>query len=145
MVFQRPRLPDMKRLILAAAIVAGITLISLAHLPTLVARESAPPPPVLEALPSPAAPGSGEPNLDVGPDGQVYMSWIEPLGAARADGHVLKIAALKGRNWTTPSQVRSGRDFFVNWADFPSVIALKDGTLAAHWLVKAEQALMPTT
>ncbi|MDQ3802947.1 MAG: glycoside hydrolase, partial [Acidobacteriota bacterium] len=26
---------------------------------------------------------------------------------------------------------------FVNWADFPSVIALPDGSLAAHWLVKS--------
>jgi hypothetical protein len=28
----------------------------------------------------------------------------------------------------------------LNWADFPSVIALKDGTLAAHWLVKSGSA-----
>ncbi|MGH9939862.1 MAG: sialidase family protein, partial [Blastocatellia bacterium] len=30
-----------------------------------------------------------------------------------------------------------GANWFVNWADFPSMIALPDGSLAAHWLVKS--------
>ena len=30
-------------------------------------------------------------------------------------------------------EAASGDDWFVNWADFPSVIALPDGSLAAHW------------
>jgi hypothetical protein len=33
--------------------------------------------------------------------------------------------------------VAEGDNWFVNWADFPSVIALTDGSLAAHWLVKS--------
>lgn len=33
--------------------------------------------------------------------------------------------------------VAEGENWFVNWADFPSVIALEDGSLAAHWLVKS--------
>jgi hypothetical protein len=33
--------------------------------------------------------------------------------------------------------VAEGENWFVNWADFPSVIALADGSLAAHWLVKS--------
>jgi hypothetical protein len=32
--------------------------------------------------------------------------------------------------------VAAGKDWFVNWADFPSVGALPDGTLFAHWLAK---------
>jgi len=33
--------------------------------------------------------------------------------------------------------VASGTDWFVNWADVPSVVRLADGTLAAHWLQKS--------
>jgi hypothetical protein len=33
--------------------------------------------------------------------------------------------------------VASGDDWFVNWADVPSVIRLGDGSLAAHWLQKS--------
>jgi hypothetical protein len=33
--------------------------------------------------------------------------------------------------------VASGSDWFVNWADVPSVLRLADGTLAAHWLQKS--------
>jgi hypothetical protein len=33
--------------------------------------------------------------------------------------------------------VAEGENWFINWADFPSVIALADGSLAAHWLVKS--------
>lgn len=31
----------------------------------------------------------------------------------------------------------SGADWFVNWADVPSVLRLADGSLAAHWLQKS--------
>jgi hypothetical protein len=33
--------------------------------------------------------------------------------------------------------VASGDDWFVNWADVPSVIRLDDGTLVGHWLQKS--------
>ncbi len=33
--------------------------------------------------------------------------------------------------------VASGNDWFVNWADVPSVLRLENGTLAAHWLQKS--------
>src|SRR5262245_3284356 len=38
---------------------------------------------------SPAGPGSAEPNFSVGPDGRVYMSWIEPT---QPKGYALKFA-----------------------------------------------------
>ena len=92
----------------------------------------------LENLPSPAGPGSGEPNLDVGPDGQVFMTWLEPL--ATGQGQALKVASLQGQTWSQPNVVRAGRDFFVNWADFPSVLSLGGGRLAAHWLQRTGSA-----
>jgi hypothetical protein len=36
--------------------------------------------------------------------------------------------------------VASGTDWFVNWADFPSVRALGDGVLVAHWLARVGEA-----
>lgn len=87
----------------------------------------------VDEIASPAAPGSGEPNLSTGGDGRVYLSWIEP----DADGHALRFAVRSGEGWSEPRTVARGEDWFVNWADFPSLIELPDGTLAAHWLAKS--------
>jgi hypothetical protein len=39
--------------------------------------------------------------------------------------------------WSEVRTIVSGANFFVNWADFPSIHALPDGSLAAHWLVRS--------
>lgn len=36
--------------------------------------------------------------------------------------------------WSEPKTVTHRENLFVNWADFPSAVALSNGTLAAHWL-----------
>src|SRR5688572_19806867 len=87
-------------------------------------------PAVIDSLPSPTAPGSAEPNLAVAPDGRVHMSWLEPADS----GHALRFATLDGRRWSAAQTIRAGRDFFVNWADFPSIEVLDGGRLAVHWL-----------
>ncbi|HEU0300036.1 MAG TPA: sialidase family protein [Longimicrobium sp.] len=83
---------------------------------------------------SPAAAGSGEPNLAVGPDGRVYLSWIEP---AADSAHALRFAVLEGPGWSAPRTIAQGRDWFVNWADFPTLAVLPNGRMAAHWLQKS--------
>ena len=88
---------------------------------------------VVEALDSPAAPGSGEPNLFAAEDGRVYLSWIEP---ADDDRHAVRFAVLEGHSWSEPRTIAESNAFFVNWADFPSIIATDEGALAAHWLEK---------
>jgi hypothetical protein len=85
-------------------------------------------------LPSPAGPGSGQPNLAVSPAGRVYLSWIERLGEGRFS---LRFATLENDAWSAPRVIAEGANWFVNWADFPSLVALPDGSLAAHWLVKS--------
>ena len=85
-------------------------------------------------LASPAGPGSGQPNLAVSPDGRVYLSWIERLGEGRFS---LRFAVKEGDGWSAPRVIAEGSNWFVNWADFPSMIALPDGSLAGHWLVKS--------
>lgn len=85
----------------------------------------------LQQITTPAATGSAEPNLTTTADGAVLLSWIEP---AADGGHALRFATLQDTTWSVPRTIASGRDWFVNWADFPSVRALDDGTLTAHWL-----------
>jgi len=82
----------------------------------------------------PAAPGSGQPNLAVSPDGRVHLSWIERLGEGRFS---LRFSIMEKGGWSTPRTIAEGANWFVNWADFPSMVALPDGSLAAHWLVKS--------
>jgi hypothetical protein len=84
----------------------------------------------VEQIPSPAAPGSAEPNLTVAPDGRVYMSWLEPADSA----HALRFAVLNDTSWSAPQTIRKAHDFFVNWADFPSIQVFDARRLAAHWL-----------
>jgi hypothetical protein len=86
-------------------------------------------------LPSPAAPSSGQPNLAVSHDGRIHLSWIERTGEGR---FLLRFSTKEGAGWTAPKTIAEGSNWFVNWADFPSMVALPDGTLAAHWLVKSE-------
>ena len=85
-------------------------------------------------LASPAGAGSGQPNLTVSRDGKVYLSWIERLGEGKFS---LRFATKEGDAWSAPRVIAEGSNWFVNWADFPSMIALPDGSLAAHWLVKS--------
>jgi hypothetical protein len=85
-------------------------------------------------LTSPAGPGSGQPNLAVSPDGRVHLSWIERVGEGRFS---LRFATLEKDGWSPTRAIAEGSNWFVNWADFPSMVALPDGSLAAHWLVKS--------
>ena len=82
----------------------------------------------LAPLTSPAGPASGEPYLAWDGD-RLWMTWIEDQGQAH---HVL-IAHHDGAAWSEPVTLAAGTDFFVNWADFPSVL-VKGDTLVAHWL-----------
>ena len=78
-------------------------------------------------------PGSAEPNLFTTQDGQVLMSWHEPTGE---EEHSLRMAVRADNGWSAPKTVAEDRDFFVNWADFPSVVEQTDGAWVVHWLEK---------
>jgi len=95
-----------------------------------------PAPPAVREIDSPAAPGSAEPDLAAGADGGLYLSWIEP----DADGHALRFSRLRGDAWSAPRTIATGDEWFVNWADFPSLAAAADGRLAAHWLVRSGES-----
>ncbi len=78
----------------------------------------------------PAHEGSGEPHLAVTRDGKAVLSWVEPEGS----GHALRFATLDKDNWSPRVTVARGEGWFVNWADFPSVVPVSDSLWAAHWL-----------
>jgi hypothetical protein len=88
----------------------------------------------IDSLPSPAGPGSGEPNLTAGPDGRVFLSWLEPVDDS---AHALRFATLDATRWSAPRTITQRADLFVNWADFPSVVPLGGRRIAAHWLQKS--------
>ena len=79
---------------------------------------------------APVVDGAREPSLSTTIDGRVLMSWTEPEG----NGFAVKTAIADASGWSAPQTVVHGNNLFVNWADFPSVVALSNGTFAAHWL-----------
>jgi hypothetical protein len=88
--------------------------------------------PQVQLLTSPAEPGSGEPSLFRGADSTVYLSWIEK----QENKATLKFSELQDRKWSTPTIIASGNDWFVNWADFPT-IAVNKSSYIAHFLKKS--------
>jgi len=58
------------------------------------------------------------------------MSWLEPANP----GYALRFAVHDGTRWSPAQTIVTRSDFFVNWADFPSLEVLGGNRLAAHWL-----------
>jgi hypothetical protein len=133
--------------VLPLSLVLALALLGCQDVPGGQARAGAPggspdaslaPLEALEEVPAPAGEGSGEVNLFAAYDGRIYMSWFEPVGDGR---HALRFSVLAvGENpnggtlsWSPPRTIVTGDDFFVNWADFPSMFQLSQGVLAAHW------------
>ena len=86
---------------------------------------------------TPAAAGSAEPHLFAAANGKVFLSWIEPGETA---SHRLAFSSSQNGSWTEPRPIAEGSNWFVNWADFPSITALSDSHLVAHYLVKSGSA-----
>jgi len=86
----------------------------------------------LREIDLPLALGAQEPSLFTMKDGRILMSWSEPVDG----GFAVKTAIGDKIGWSQPQTVVSSGNLFVNWADFPSVAAFTDGTLAIHWLMQ---------
>ena len=85
-------------------------------------------------LETPSSLHSAEPNLNTSPEGDVYLTWISKAGTNRASLHM---ARLEGQHWSAPIKIASGSNWFVNWADFPTLSPGADGHMAANFLVKS--------
>jgi hypothetical protein len=111
----------------ARAVCAGLMFALLSAVTPLRANEAR-----LELQPwlLPATQGA-QPNL-AGDDRQLWLSWIERDGK----GHRMRLARYDGTRFDAPREVARGDNWFVNWADFPGVLALPDGDLATFWLAR---------
>lgn len=84
---------------------------------------------------NPADIGSRYPHLFTDNTGLVYLSWMIAL---EEDLYAIQYSTHDGEFWTMPQTVEVSTNFFVNWADFPSVIGYNGEVTAAHWLRKVE-------
>ena len=90
----------------------------------------------VKRLTSPATDSCAEPYLFTDKNGLVYLSWIEKKGKE----NFLKFSTWMNDNWTTPILITSGKNWFVNWADYPLLSADGGGHLMAHFLEKSDTA-----
>lgn len=89
---------------------------------------------IVNQVSSPASQNSSLPRLFTDNTGTVYMSWVE-----EADNmSYLKFSSFSRNTWSEPETINSDSTWFVNWADYPSIIAQNGTPLAAHWLNKVE-------
>jgi hypothetical protein len=86
----------------------------------------------LQPLASPAQGESSVPQFTTSTRG-VLLSWVERKGALAS----LRFAERTTSGWSEARTAASGDNWFVNWADVPSVLRLEDGTLVAQWLQKS--------
>lgn len=91
-------------------------------------------PSVVSDIGAPAADGSAEPFVFAMRDA-LMLSWLEPVTNTKE--MVLRFAVYRDGQWSSPRTVVQRGDFFVNWADFPSIVEDANGVLFAHWLQKS--------
>lgn len=90
----------------------------------------------LQPIPSPAKAGAMGSALAGAPDGTVYLSWLEPL--AGGGEWALKFSRFDATRdtWGEPREIARGGNWFINWADFPTVTPLANDVLMAVWFVE---------
>ncbi|MBN4047114.1 hypothetical protein JYU05_01055 [bacterium AH-315-P13] len=86
---------------------------------------------------APTEANSSEPNLHKANDGNIYLSWLK----SHADESTsLSLSTLNDdMSWSAPKMIAKGSDWFVNWADFPSITSFGENGLAAHFLDKSAE------
>lgn len=84
------------------------------------------------SIDNPASAGARLPRFARIPGEGIVLSWVEPAGAE----HRLVYAVRRANRWGAPVEVARGSRWFVNWADFPSVVPIDAQFWVAHWLVR---------
>jgi len=84
---------------------------------------------------APTGLNGSESSLHKSSDGTILLSWIET-----SEDNVSKLlfSTLQNNNtWSASKVIASGDDWFVNWADFPSMVSFGNENLAVHYLEKS--------
>jgi hypothetical protein len=120
----------MKRSIVGIAVVGFVAPPLLTS--SLTAQQTGAWAPTIAAIPSPAGPNTGEPQLTVSARG-VLLSWVEHAGSKTT----LRFAERTPNGWSQPRTAAAGDDWSINGIDVPAVLRLGNGTLVAQWLQTA--------
>jgi len=108
-----------------AAVLVAAAIVHVAH----AAQQPAKPALVVETLKPPAA-GDATAAQMTSSGGKTLLSWLERAGEKTS----LKFSERLPTGWSTPMLVVSSEHLISNFADVPSVRALVDGSLLAHWI-----------
>jgi hypothetical protein len=119
------------------ALCLGCGAPSSAPQPATTSSQPAPWPLTFQPATFAIAANSAEPQLTPHAGGAV-VSWLEQS----ARGVTLKFAErTTAGGWSAVNTVASGKDWFVSWADVPSVTRLAGGTLVAQWLKNVDPTI----
>ena len=88
-----------------------------------------------EAIDSPTKVGSKQPFLFTNGN-QLVMSWTQKINDSV---NSVNFSILNDAKWTAPIEIIRGKDWFVNWADFPA-IAINNENVLIHFLQKSDPA-----
>lgn len=116
-----------RRITLLVSLVSLISVINLAALPRANAID-------VEVLPSPSGANASLSRVIADNDGRLHLSWVTLENGVSA----LLYSTLENDRWTEPERIAAGNNWFVNWADFPFLVANGD-TMVAHWLAKRSE------
>lgn len=81
---------------------------------------------------NPSHPGAEEPSLFTSKSGDIFFTWIVKDG----ENSQLFYSVYKDQVWDDAKKIASGDNWFVNWADFPSLVAKENGGLSTFYLAK---------
>lgn len=87
-------------------------------------------------LKSPAGDSCAEPYLFTDAKGIVHLSWVEK----KRKESTLRFATLNNGEWSLPTVISSGNNWFVNWADYPVLSSDANNNMLAHYLEKSDTA-----
>lgn len=86
-------------------------------------------------LDSPAATGAMGSSITRGPDGTVWLSWLEPHSDGKATALRFSRFDAHARKWWPAQTIAAGQNWLSNWADFPSLTFLSNSQALATWSV----------
>ena len=90
---------------------------------------------IIHQISSPTKTGSSLPVLFTNKKDEVFLSWVTKVNDSITQ---FNYSCLVDTNWKTAKEIIKGVDWFVNWADYPS-ISENNGNLIAHFLKRSSK------
>ncbi len=91
----------------------------------------------VEPLANPSGVGSLQANWSKSSTGAPLLSWTEEQ---KNGSYTLRYAVREGAKWSAPRTIAANRRFFRHPAELPGIVALRNGTLLAHWVEMPEES-----